>query len=124
MTTLSDINNFNTRKIVKDAVQKFYNKFRSHILEARIYGDITYLTDRIGEENFEEFNRLIDQLDYLTEQGLENKLEKNDPTDDMVIMYHHILEQLREVYKKMKDTYNSYNDPYNPFSFIKRRRGK
>ena len=124
MTTLSDVNNFNTRKIVKDAVQKFYNKFRSHILEARIYGDITYLTDRIGEDNFEEFNRLIDQLDYLTEQGLENKLEKNDSTDDMVIMYYHILEQLDKLHRKMEDSYNTSNDPYNPFSFMKRKRGK
>ena len=134
LTTLSDVSNFNTRKVVKDAVQKFYNKFRYHIIEARIYGDITYLTDRIGKDNFEEFNRIIDQLDYLTEQGLEDRLEKNDPIDDMVIMYHHILEQLDELHNKMSEVYHSGDDPYNPFGFIrsgdnpfgfmKRKRGK
>ena len=122
LTTLSQIDNFNTRRIVKEAVSEFYTRYRKHILEARIYGNITYLTNKIGEDNFEEFNNIIDNIDFLSEQGLESKIEENKMDDDLVIEYNLLLQRLQEVYKNMEDIYNNYNDPYNPFSFIKKKK--
>ena len=114
------------RRIVKNAVYRFYKTYRKHIIEARLNGDMTYLTNYIGIDNYEEFNDIIDHIDYLVEQGLEKKLEEKKLDDDIVIEYHELLKQLDIVYKNMEDTYNTGQDPYNPynpFSYKKRRKG-
>jgi hypothetical protein len=126
-TALTNFDNFNTRRIVKNAVYRFYKTYRKHIIEARLNGDMTYLTNYIGIDNYEEFNDIIDHIDYLVEQGLEKKLEEQNLDDDIVIEYHELLKQLDIVYKNMEDTYNTGQDPYNPynpFSYKKRRKGK
>ena len=81
---------------------RFYRRYRSYILEASVKGDLSYLTDVIGVDNFEELNEIIDTVDYYVEKGLVDKL--------------------KELLKRMEDTFcerskSYYNDGY---SFRKR----
>lgn len=122
MLTLSDIGNFNTSKILKELVSKFYNKYRKYIIEARLYGDLSCLTYYIGEDNFEEFNDIIDSIDVLIEKGLPVKLKLEDNENELVIEYNQLCVRLKEVYKRMGETFGDRFNPYSSDYFYRKKR--
>ncbi len=121
--TLTDVDDFNTSKILKDLVRDFYKKFRKIILTARLSGDIYRLTDYIGVENFEEFNDLIDKVDVLIEKGLADKLRNNQDDDPLALEYHQLSIRIKELYIRMIESYDEReNSYYGDYSYKKRKR--
>ena len=121
LLTLTDIDNFNTSKTLKDLLRRFYRKYRKYILEARLKGDLTCLTDYIGEDNFEELNDIIDTIDVLIEKGLSDKLRDNKDDDPLVIEYNNLRNRLKEVYRCMDDTFEYRMNSYSGYWYKKRR---
>lgn len=122
LLTLSDVNNFNTSKILKELVSKFYNKYRKFIIEARLYGDLSCLTDYIGEENFEEFNDIIDSIDVLIEKGLPLKLQLEDNDNELVVEYNKLCVKLKQVYKRMGETFGDRFTSYSSGYFYRKKK--
>lgn len=122
MLTLSNIENFNTAGILKNMLRRFYRRYRPYILEASVKGDLSYLTNVIGEDNFEEFNEIIDTVDYYVEKGLVDKLKDNKNDDELVIEYRKQYRKLKELLKRMEDTFGERSKSYygDTFSLKKR----
>ncbi len=112
LRTLTNLDGFNTNKILKDMLRTFYKKYRKLIIKARLSGDLTELTDYIGDDNFEELNDIIDSVDVLVEKGLADKLKENKEDDELVIEYNKLCERLRIVYRLMDETFEERNNPY------------
>lgn len=119
--TLSKIDDFNTSKILKDSVRKFYIRYRKEIFEAGITGDITALTDFIGKENFEEFNDIIDHIDFLVGKGLATKLKEKAEDDELVKEYRELKQRLRKVYRNMDSVYEDRTNLYGCYYYKKRK---
>lgn len=95
--------NFNTHSICKDLLKTFLTKYREEIIGVLLYGDIDTLYNRIGEENFEELNDIVNKVDYFIEnEGLAPKLENMQNEDPTVSEYHEQLERLNKVYANME----------------------
>ena len=122
LLTLSNIENFNTASILKNMLRKFYQRYRKYILEASIKGDLSCLTDVIGEDNFEELNEIIDTVDCYVEKGLIDKLRDNKNDDELVIEYRKQYKRLEVLLRKMSDTFDGRsNSYYNGGYFLKKR---
>ena len=119
--TLSNVDDFNTSKILKDSLRRFFIRFRKEIIEAGISGDITCLTDYVGEDNFEQLNDIVDHIDYLIGNGLCDKLKEQKEDDELVIEYRLLRKKLREVYKNMDIIYDERNNPYSGCFYKKRK---
>lgn len=122
LLTLTNVDDFNTSKILKDLLRKFYKKYRKLILEARLKGDITCLTDYIGFDNFEELNDLIDKIDVLIEKGLADKLRDKKDDDELVIEYHKLVAELKDVLKRIDSTYGDRREYFNGYGYKKIRK--
>ena len=70
---------------------------REEIIESRMTGNLEQLYNFLGKENFENLNDVINKIDYLIDQGLEEKLNKND-FDPLVIQYQYEIKRLEEIY--------------------------
>lgn len=122
MLTLSNIENFNTAGILKNMLRRFYRRYRPYILEASLKGDLSYLTNVIGEDNFEELNEIIDTVDYYVEKGLVDKLKDNKNDDELVIEYRKQYRRLKELLKRMEDTFDERSKSYYGDTFFLKKR--
>lgn len=121
LRTLTDLSKFNTSDRLKNKLRRFFIRYRKHIIEASFKGDLSLLTDYIGEDNFEELNDIIDHIDYLIGKGLIDKLNQNQE-DEMVNDYRELCLRLRAVYRRMDQTYEERTSPYSPYCYIKRKK--
>lgn len=119
--TLTDVNGFNTSKILKDMLFKFYRKYKRLIIKSRLSGDLSYLTDYIGVDNFEELNDIIDYTDLLIEKGLANKL-RDKVDDDIVVDYHKQLDRLRIVLKRIDSTFDDSNKYFDGYGYKRKKK--
>lgn len=122
LLTLSNVENFNTSKILKDLLSRFYRKYRKLILESRLKGDLRCLTDYIGTDNFEELNDIVDKIDVLIEKGLADKLRDKKEDDELIIKYYKLVEELKEVLRRIDTTYGDRYDYYNGYGYRKRKK--
>ena len=61
------------------------------------------LYNRIGEENFEELNDIVNRVDYFIQKfGLVQKLENSQNESTIVVEYYKQLERLSKVYDNME----------------------
>ena len=92
-----DVENNNTSSILKNLLVPLLEKAREEIIESRMTGNLEQLYNFLGKENFENLNDVINKIDYLIDQGLEEKLNKND-FDPLVIQYQYEIKRLEEIY--------------------------
>ena len=103
-------------------LRRFYRRYRPYILEASLKGDLSYLTNVIGEDNFEELNEIIDTVDYYVEKGLVDKLKDNKNDDELVIEYRKQYRRLKELLKRMEDTFDERSKSYYGDTFFLKKR--
>lgn len=96
----------NTSKLLKEMLKPFLDNYRPLIINARILGTMDRLKYRIGEENFEELNDIIDFVDSLVEKGLEVKTTQNINDDPLVIEFKKQIQRLAKVYASMAECYS------------------
>lgn len=115
--TLFDKSNRNTASLTKKLLEPLLTKFRKQVIRSRIYVNPEELTRYIGEENYEELVDAINKVDYLTRNGVANKIDTS-PEDEMVKEYYEQLERINKIYSNIDKYYEDYNnqlysDPYN-----------
>lgn len=98
--------NINTSEINKKILQPLYDMYRKEILEVMLTGDRQKFIEKIGTENFEEINDILNKVDYLVYEGLMKSLkkkerEKNKKENANVKEYREQLKRLRKVYARV-----------------------
>ncbi len=108
--------NINTSEINKKILQPLYNTYRKEILEVMLTGNKQGLLEKIGEENFEEINDILNKVDYLVCEGLiksvENK-EQDKKEDANVKEYREQLKRLKKVYARIDEKNKHKNEREN-----------
>lgn len=84
------------------------------ILEVMLTGDRQKFIEKIGTENFEEINDILNKVDYLVYEGLMKSLkkkerEKNKKENANVKEYREQLKRLKKVYARI-DEKNKHKD--------------
>lgn len=93
----------------------FYQEFKSLIKVSRSHGNLRYLLDRIGEENFEALNDLCNEFYQRFGYGpdakeviemYEDKIETEDTLDlhNMIQRKEQIMASMRDYYSRVKQT--------------------
>ena len=106
--------NINTSEINKKILQPLYDMYRKEILEVMLTGDRQKFIEKIGTENFEEINDILNKVDYLVYEGLMKSLkkkerEKNKKENANVKEYREQLKRLKKVYARI-DEKNKHKD--------------
>ena len=106
--------NINTSEINKKILQPLYDMYRKEILEVMLTGDRQKFIEKIGTENFEEINDILNKVDYLVYEGLMKSLkkkerEKNKKENANVKEYREQLKRLKKVYERI-DEKNKHKD--------------
>ena len=86
--------------------------YRKEILEVMLTGDRQKFIEKIGTENFEEINDILNKVDYLVYEGLMKilkKKEKNKKENANVKEYREQLKRLKKVYARI-DEKNKHKD--------------
>lgn len=95
-----DINNVNTRKMVKDAIKPFFDKYRKYIIDARISGDMNKLYEVVGAENFLILNDIINKIDAMPYTS--EMLKNGQKSEEEIKEYNKQIERIRKVYENME----------------------
>lgn len=97
--------NSNTSSLNKELLYPLLNKYRKHVIDAKINSDPRFLIDYIGEENYEELVFLLNWLDDLCFNGLTYSIS-NNINDKLTEQYYFILTRKEVLYQKIDDYYN------------------
>lgn len=87
-------------------VEDFYLNFKPVIIESRSHGNIQYIYDKLGQENFEALNRLVNKYYEVFGFGLDGRIsvidyfndrpcEKKEVIEQMISEKNAILEQMK-----------------------------
>lgn len=98
---LKENHNQNTSQILKHILSIFIERYRKEIIESRITGSFDVLFNKIGKENYENLNDIIDYIDMLIEMGLEYPLMNREYNNKLVIEYINELKKLSNLYDDM-----------------------
>lgn len=93
-----DSENNNMLHEIKELVRLLVDDYRKEIIEAKLTGNYNVLFDKVGKENFDKFNLIINKTMHLIEDGLLNA--KNQ---ELFKEYYELIEKAEEVLAKMKD---------------------
>ena len=104
--TLEDVSNYNTALITKNLLQPLLLKFRSQVISAKINADQNELTRYIGQNNFEELVDVVNKVDYLSRNGVINKIETS-PEDELVKEYFKQVNRAEKIYHNIDDYYDN-----------------
>ena len=104
--TLEDVSNYNTALITKNLLQPLLLKFRSQVISAKINADQNELTRYIGQDNFEELVDVVNKVDYLSRNGVINKIETS-PEDELVKEYFKQVNRAEKIYHNIDDYYDN-----------------
>ena len=102
--TKLDYSNRNTPAITKKLLQPLVQKFRQHIIRAKINTNPEELIMYIGENNFEELVDTVNKVDYLLRNGVKFKMDKF-PEDAMVKEYFQQIERAKQIYINIDNYY-------------------
>lgn len=110
--------NSNTSEINKKILQPLYDMYRKEILEVMLTGDRQKFIEKIGTENFEEINDILNKVDYLVYEGLMKSLkkkerEKNKKENANVKEYKEQLKRLKKVYARIDEKNKHKNEREN-----------
>ena len=104
--TLEDVSNYNTALITKNLLQPLLLKFRSQVISAKINADQNELTRHIGQDNFEELVDVVNKVDYLSRNGVINKIETSKE-DELVKEYFKQVNRAEKIYHNIDDYYDN-----------------
>lgn len=104
--TLEDVSNYNTALITKNLLQPLLLKFRSQVISAKINVDQNELTRYIGQDNFEELVDVVNKVDYLSRNGVINKIETSKE-DELVKEYFKQVNRAEKIYHNIDDYYDN-----------------
>ena len=104
--TLEDVSNYNTALITKNLLQPLLLKFRSQVISAKINADQNELTRYIGQDNFEELVDVVNKVDYLSRNGVINKIETSSE-DELVKEYFKQVNRAEKIYHNIDDYYDN-----------------
>ena len=104
--TLEDVSNYNTALITKNLLQPLLLKFRSQVISAKINADQNELTRYIGQDNFEELVDVVNKVDYLSRNGVINKIETSKE-DELVKEYFKQVNRAEKIYHNIDDYYDN-----------------
>lgn len=104
--TLEDVSNYNTALITKNLLQPLLLKFRSQVISAKINADQNELTRYIGQDNFEELVDVVNKVDYLSRNGVIDKIETS-PEDELVKEYFKQVNRAEKIYHNIDDYYDN-----------------
>ncbi len=104
--TLEDVSNYNTALITKNLLQPLLLKFRSQVISAKINADQNELTRYIGQDNFEELVDVVNKVDYLSRNGVINKIETSKE-DELVKEYFKQVNRAKKIYHNIDDYYDN-----------------
>jgi len=82
----------------------FYNTFKKEIIASRKNGDLSPITDRVGQENFDALNDLLNNFFNRFRIGIWNvkmELRQNKDTDN-TRYYKSCIKQSKEIFEKMQ----------------------
>lgn len=94
-------------------VLAFYQAFKPEIIASRKTGDLTPIFEKIGEENFEKINNLINSFNerfagmkiYAVYSAMRNKKETQDLKD-----YYEYMSKRDEIYSQIKEYTNTHEN--------------
>ena len=99
-----DILDKNTSSILKEIVSPLLTKVRKEVLEARLTGNLSILWYKIGYENYEAINDIVNRVDYLIqEKNLAEELKKENNQNKVVREYRELMQKLNEIYMKIDE---------------------
>lgn len=104
--TLEDVSNYNTALITKNLLKPLLLKFRSQVISAKINADQNELTRYIGQDNFEELVDVVNKVDYLSRNGVINKIETSKE-DELVKEYFKQVNRAKKIYHNIDDYYDN-----------------
>lgn len=96
----------NTFNFIIELLMPLIDRFREHVIRAKINANPTELTEYIGEKNFEQLVNLINKVDYLSSNGLASKIN-DSPDDEIVKEYFMQVERAKEIYSNIDTYYNN-----------------
>ena len=96
-----DVSDIGTTNILKSLARPLLDRAKKEVVTGRMTGNFGELFDLIDIDNFEELNDAINKVHYLLEQGLREKLQKNDLNDSLVIQYQYELKRVEEIYERI-----------------------
>ena len=100
------MSNYNTALITKNLLQPLLLKFRSQVISAKINADQNELTRYIGQDNFEELVDVVNKVDYLSRNGVINKIETSKE-DELVKEYFKQVNRAEKIYHNIDDYYDN-----------------
>lgn len=96
---IKDAQNSNTSAILKEIVIPLLKRVRPEIIETRMTGNLEVLWNKIGYENYEALNDIVNKVDYLIrEKDLIEKLNKDDQNDETVVEFREEMSKLEQIY--------------------------
>lgn len=104
--------NYNTSSYTKSILHPLLRLCRSQVIRTKIFANHQYLTDYIGQDNFEDLVDVVNKVDYLSRNGLENKL-KESSNDPMVLEYNEQLTKTKTIYSNI---FNYFENKSNSMS--------
>lgn len=93
-----DSENCNMRHEIKELVRLLVDNYREEIINAKITGDYNVLFDKIGRENFDRFNLIVNKVQRLIDDGL---LNKENP--ELFKEYYALIEEAETVLNMMSE---------------------
>ena len=100
--------------VVKFLLEDFYTEFKDIIIESRHYGNIQYLFDSIGKENFEVLNKVVNEFYKNFGFGLSGKIAitdyyKKEDNDNTRLIASYVSEKDR-ILNEMRNCLNNSNN--------------
>lgn len=91
-----DSENCNMRHEIKELVRLLVDNYRKEIIAAKLTGNYDILYDKIGKENFDSFNLVINKAQRLIDDGL--LISKNQEQN---IQYYELIEEAEAICNNM-----------------------
>lgn len=91
-----DSENDNIRHEIKELVRLLVDDYRKEIIAAKLTGNYDILYDKIGKENFDSFNLVINKVQRLIDDGL--LISKNQEQN---IQYYELIEEAEAICNNM-----------------------
>ena len=107
-TLNTDVNNYNSFKIVVDLLRPLYDNYRKELIEGKTI-DPSRLSNAIGIDNYEALNDEINKVDQLLRDGVFDALENNE-THPKLEEYNTSINRINEIYQRIIEYRNSKND--------------